>query len=94
MFLYIFYKAAFGDFAPYMIANEASLVAVNEELPSPVSMERFRPNVVVTGLEQYGEVSVYYQMFYGRAQCNVMTIQLNFPYCNMTALCVYGRLKM
>jgi len=40
---------SFGDFAPYLIANEASLAAVNEELPSPVTMERFRPNVVVSG---------------------------------------------
>ena len=40
-----------------MIANEASLVAVNEELPSPVTMERFRPNVVVSGLGRYEEVS-------------------------------------
>ncbi|KAL9953901.1 hypothetical protein ACROYT_G041374 [Oculina patagonica] len=48
-------RVSFGNFAPYMIANEASLVAVNEELPSPVTMERFRPNVVVSGLGQYEE---------------------------------------
>ena len=39
-----------------MIANEASLLAVNDELPSPVTMERFRPNVVVTGLGGFEEV--------------------------------------
>ena len=48
---------SFGDFAPYMIASEASLAAVNEELPSPVTMERFRPNVVVSGLAGFEEVS-------------------------------------
>ena len=47
---------SFGNFAPYMIANEASLLAVNDELPSPVTMERFRPNVVVTGLGGFEEV--------------------------------------
>ena len=40
-----------------MIASEASLAAVNEELPSPVTMERFRPNVVVSGLARFEEVS-------------------------------------
>ena len=48
---------SFGNFAPYMIANEASLLAVNDELPSPVTMERFRPNVVVTGLGGFEEVT-------------------------------------
>ena len=38
-------------------------MAVNEELPSPVTMERFRPNVVVSGLGQYEEVSVCCQTF-------------------------------
>lgn len=53
--LFVF-KVSFGNFAPYMIANEASLVAVNDELPSPVAMERFRPTVVVTGLGGFEEV--------------------------------------
>ena len=45
-----------------MIANEASLLAVNEELPSPVTMERFRPNIVVTGLGGFKEV-IYNPLF-------------------------------
>ena len=40
-----------------MITSEASLAAVNEELQSPVTMERFRPNVVVSGLAGFEEVS-------------------------------------
>ena len=54
---FLFYKVSFGDFAPYMIASEASLAAVNEELPSPVTMERFRPNVVISGLAGFEEAS-------------------------------------
>ena len=50
-------KAAFGDFAPYLICSEASLDALNEELPSPVTMERFRANIVINGLEAWEEVS-------------------------------------
>ncbi|KAJ7365550.1 hypothetical protein OS493_005663 [Desmophyllum pertusum] len=34
---------------------KASLVAVNEELPSPVTMENFRPNVVVSGMKAFEE---------------------------------------
>lgn len=48
-------KASFGNFSPYMITTEQSLVALNGELPSPVTMERFRPNVVVGGLKAYDE---------------------------------------
>ncbi|KAJ7365559.1 Mitochondrial amidoxime reducing component 2 [Desmophyllum pertusum] len=51
-------KASFGDFAPYMILAEASLAALNTQLPSPMEMERFRPNVVVNGLMAFEEVSL------------------------------------
>ncbi|XP_073249341.1 mitochondrial amidoxime-reducing component 1-like [Porites lutea] len=47
--------AAFGDFAPYLICSEASLDALNEELPSPVTMERFRANIIINGLEAWEE---------------------------------------
>ncbi|CAH3140548.1 unnamed protein product [Pocillopora meandrina] len=48
-------KASFGNFSPFMITTEQSLVALNGVLPSPVTMERFRPNVVVDGLKAYDE---------------------------------------
>ena len=41
-----------------MVASEASLKAVNEALSSPVTMERFRPNVVVSGSGPFEEVMV------------------------------------
>ena len=50
-------QVSFGDFAPYLILAEDSLAAVNKELPSPVTMERFRPNVVVSGMKAFEEVS-------------------------------------
>ena len=40
-----------------MILAEDCLSAVNKELPSPVTMERFRPNVVVSGMKAFEEVS-------------------------------------
>lgn len=48
-------KATFGDFAPYMILAEDSLAMLNKELPMPLEMERFRPNIVVAGLSAFEE---------------------------------------
>ncbi|HET7757736.1 MAG TPA: MOSC N-terminal beta barrel domain-containing protein [Steroidobacteraceae bacterium] len=46
---------AFPDGYPLLVCNEASLAELNERLPVPVPMERFRPNVVVTGLPAWAE---------------------------------------
>ena len=49
----------FADSAPFLVANEASLEALNRELESnghpPVPMNRFRPNIVVRGPTPYSE---------------------------------------
>lgn len=49
----------FADAAPFLVANEASLEALNRELDtrglSKVPMNRFRPNIVVRGLEPFAE---------------------------------------
>jgi len=45
----------FADGFPYLLANEASLQALNAELPAPVHMQRFRPNFVLRGLPAYAE---------------------------------------
>lgn len=50
-------ETAFADEAPITIASEASLVALNAALSSPVSMARFRPNVVVRGGTAWEEES-------------------------------------
>jgi uncharacterized protein YcbX len=38
---------AFGDGFPFLLASEGSLAGLNRELPDPVPMNRFRPNIVV-----------------------------------------------
>ena len=52
----------FADAAPYLVANEASLEALNSVLKSSslnsVPMNRFRPNIVVQGLESFTEHQV------------------------------------
>jgi len=42
-------EVAFPDDAPITIASEASLAALNARLPRPVSIDRFRPNIVLAG---------------------------------------------
>ncbi|THU00303.1 MOSC domain-containing protein [Lampropedia puyangensis] len=46
---------SFADGAPYLLTSEVSLNALNQALQSPVSMRRFRANIVVDGLEPYAE---------------------------------------
>ena len=38
------------------MTTEASLVPLNEALPYPVGMDRFRPNIVIGGTEPFAEV--------------------------------------
>lgn len=49
----------FADAAPFLVANEASLQTLNEHLEAAghqaVPMNRFRPNIVVKGLEAFAE---------------------------------------
>ncbi|MFC1688048.1 MOSC domain-containing protein [Pseudomonadota bacterium] len=49
----------FADAAPFLVANEASLETLNEHLVAaghqPVPMNRFRPNIVIRGLDAFAE---------------------------------------
>lgn len=45
----------FVDGFPLLIVNLASLDALNARMPDPVPLERFRPNVVLEGLEPFVE---------------------------------------
>jgi uncharacterized protein YcbX len=48
---------AFADGFPILLTSERSLAALNRELAEPIPMNRFRPNIVVSGseLEAYDE---------------------------------------
>lgn len=52
-------KAQFADAAPYLVTNQASLDTLNTHLASAslpsVTMARFRPNIVISGLPAYQE---------------------------------------
>lgn len=49
----------FADGYPVLVISRASLVELNSRLPKPLPMERFRPNLVVDGIEAYGEDRVH-----------------------------------
>jgi uncharacterized protein YcbX len=46
---------AFGDAAALLLTSAASLDALNAALASPLPMNRFRPNIVVSGAVAYAE---------------------------------------
>jgi uncharacterized protein YcbX len=48
----------FSDGFPWLLISQASLDDLNSRLDSPLPMNRFRPNIVVSGLAPYGEDSV------------------------------------
>jgi uncharacterized protein YcbX len=47
---------SFADGYPYLLASEESLAKLNSQLAEPVPMNRFRPNLVVRGLEADAEM--------------------------------------
>ena len=51
-------QSRFVDVAPILVTNEASLADLNARLDAPIPMNRFRPNVVVDGLDAFAEDSV------------------------------------
>ena len=48
----------FPDGYPILVCNRASLTALQERLPQPLPMTRFRPNVVLEGLEPFAEDTI------------------------------------
>lgn len=46
---------SFADGFPVLLISQASLDDLNERLQHPVPMNRFRPNIVVTGCEAFAE---------------------------------------
>jgi uncharacterized protein YcbX len=46
---------AFADAYPLLILSEASLADLNSRLGEPLPMNRFRPNVVLSGIDAYDE---------------------------------------
>ncbi|MGD9684568.1 MAG: MOSC domain-containing protein [Candidatus Obscuribacterales bacterium] len=73
---------AFQDGYPLLIISEASLRDLNERLPEPVLMNRFRPNIVIEGCQAFQEDSfksirigsIHFDLLEPCARCTVTTI--------------------
>jgi uncharacterized protein len=48
-------RASFADGFPFLLVGEASLADLNARLAAPVPMNRFRPNLVVSGSRAFAE---------------------------------------
>ncbi len=48
-------NVSFADGYPYLLISESSLADLNERLKEPVSMRRFRPNLIVSGAAAFEE---------------------------------------
>ncbi|HEX3854542.1 MAG TPA: MOSC N-terminal beta barrel domain-containing protein, partial [Polyangiaceae bacterium] len=48
---------SFADGYPFLLISEASLADLNARLDEPITMERFRPNIVIRDTEPYAEDS-------------------------------------
>lgn len=48
-------QTGFADGYPFLLAGEASLADLNQRMPAPLPMNRFRPNLVVQGSEPWAE---------------------------------------
>jgi uncharacterized protein YcbX len=46
---------SFADGYPFLLISEGSLSDLNRRLAQPLPMERFRPNIVVAGIEPFAE---------------------------------------
>ncbi|MEB3355588.1 MAG: MOSC N-terminal beta barrel domain-containing protein [Synechococcales bacterium] len=49
------HAVSFADGYPFLLISQASLDDLNQRLVEPVPMNRFRPNLVVTGCEAFAE---------------------------------------
>lgn len=48
-------KTAFSDGFPILLTSTPSLEDLNSKMEQPLSMQRFRPNIVISGCEPYAE---------------------------------------
>lgn len=76
------YRTMFHDEYPFLLASQGSLNALNELLEEPVSINRFRPNILVDGCDPFEEdlwteIKINKSVFHGVklcARCKVPTV--------------------
>jgi len=61
----------FSDAFPWLVISQASLDDLNTRLPAPLPMNRFRPNIVIGGVEAYAEDRIH-EIRVGEARLRVV----------------------
>lgn len=75
-------QVGFADGYPFLLALETSLTELNRRLPEPFLMNRFRPSIVVDGLEPFEEdhwksfraSGIEFQVVKPCARCPITTV--------------------
>jgi uncharacterized protein YcbX len=75
-------KVSFADGYPFLVISDASLADLNARLELPIGMERFRPNITVSGVVPYAEDgwarvrlgALDFRAVKGCSRCTVTTI--------------------
>ncbi len=78
-------QTGFADGYPFLLTSQASLDDLNARLDSPVPMNRFRPNIVVSGCDAFAEDDwrelrigdIIFNVVKPCARCTVPTIDQN-----------------
>ena len=80
-------QTSFADWSPLLIASEASLELLNSKLDTAVVIERFRPNIVVSGCLPHSEVGVCEPPLFLRIQCTRLNLEQLSALCSRLAPC-------
>jgi uncharacterized protein YcbX len=75
-------RISFADGFPFLLISEASLADLNKKLSTPLPMNRFRPNLVVSGTKPYAEDSwkeisigtMHFRVVKPCARCSITTV--------------------
>ena len=95
---------SFADGFPILLISEASLAELSTRLKRPVSMSRFRPNIVISGCDAFAEDGwksirineVEFSVAKACARCSMPTIDQNTAEIDreiMTGLAEFRRAK-
>lgn len=73
---------SFADNYGILVISQASHAALNQKLPQAVPMNRFRPNIVVTGIEEHDED------YFTHARCGEVALRFVNPCfrCSLTSI--------
>ena len=62
---------SFVDLAPLLVTSQESLADLNTHLEVPVSQRRFRPNIVVEGLDQAWDEDTWHHIRIGEVELEI-----------------------